>query len=117
MEKGFDVDEQLLLANLVAEKRQKRTSNLRTLTVALSLAAVWAYLRVFSAHGTRKVNHIDAAKVQQCSIDNFKSDLSFLDNAVPIEAEEFIERRDYLAKALAVNGVDAFVVEPGYTFQ
>ncbi|KAK0382897.1 hypothetical protein NLU13_8813 [Sarocladium strictum] len=57
------------------------------------------------------------AKVQQCAIDNLKADTWFLDNAVPIKAEEFLERRDRLAKALALNGVDAFVVEPGYTFQ
>lgn len=56
-------------------------------------------------------------KVQQCSIDNLKSDLSFLDNAIPIEAGEFLKRRDSLARALADNGVDAFVLEPGYTFQ
>jgi hypothetical protein len=59
----------------------------------------------------------DVAAVQQCSIDNLKSDLSFLDKAKPIEADEFLERRDRLAQALAANHVDAFVVEPGYTFQ
>jgi hypothetical protein len=59
----------------------------------------------------------DISSVQQCSIDNLKADLSFLDNAKPIEAEEFLERRDRLAKALHENGVDAFVLEPGYTFQ
>ena len=56
-------------------------------------------------------------KVQQCTIDNLHADLSFLDPAVPISAEEFIERRDRLAKAVAASGADAFVVEPGYTFQ
>jgi len=56
-------------------------------------------------------------KVQQCSIDNFHQDLGFLDHAKPIEAHEFIQRRDRLAQALAQNGVDAFVLEPGYTFQ
>uniref|UniRef100_L2GII3 Xaa-pro dipeptidase n=1 Tax=Colletotrichum fructicola (strain Nara gc5) TaxID=1213859 RepID=L2GII3_COLFN len=56
-------------------------------------------------------------KVQQCAIDNLKSDLSFLDSAVPISSDEFIERRDRLARALADTGVDAFVLEPGYTFQ
>lgn len=57
------------------------------------------------------------AKAQQCAIDNFHSDLSFLDAAVPIAAEEFLERRDRLAKALVASGADAFVLEPGYTFQ
>ena len=56
-------------------------------------------------------------KVQQCTIDNLHRNTSFLDNATPISAEEFIHRRDNLAKALHEYGVDAFVLEPGYTFQ
>ncbi|KAK8135559.1 hypothetical protein PG984_003499, partial [Apiospora sp. TS-2023a] len=59
----------------------------------------------------------DVAKAQQCAIANFHSDLSFLDGAVPITADEFLERRDRLAKALVASGADAFVLEPGYTFQ
>ncbi|KAI1339420.1 Creatinase/aminopeptidase [Xylariaceae sp. FL0016] len=59
----------------------------------------------------------DVARVQQCAIDNLHADLSFLDSAVPIEAEEFLERRDRLARALVASDVDAFVLEPGYTFQ
>ncbi|KAH8128975.1 hypothetical protein FP744_10007580 [Trichoderma asperellum] len=62
-------------------------------------------------------HHPNVAKVQQCSITNFKSNLSFLDNAHPIQADEFLQRRDRLAQALALNKVDAFVLEPGYTFQ
>ncbi|KAF6788489.1 xaa-pro dipeptidase [Colletotrichum sojae] len=56
-------------------------------------------------------------QVQQCAIDNLRSDLSFLDAAVPITADEFIDRRDRLAKALAASNIDAFALEPGYTFQ
>jgi hypothetical protein len=59
----------------------------------------------------------DVAAVQQCAIDNLRSDLSFLEKAKPIVADEFLERRDRLAQAMAINGVDAFVLEPGYTFQ
>lgn len=55
--------------------------------------------------------------VTRCAINNLKTDLSFLDNVNPIPDEEFITRRDKLAKALAANNVDAFVLEPGYTFQ
>jgi hypothetical protein len=55
--------------------------------------------------------------VQQCSIDNLHKDLYFLDNARPIQAQEFLDRRDNLAKALHISGVDGFVLEPGYTFQ
>ncbi len=56
-------------------------------------------------------------KALKCTISNLHSDLSFLDSAKPISKDEFVQRRDNLARALAQNGVDAFVVEPGYTFQ
>lgn len=56
-------------------------------------------------------------EVQRCTIDSLHNDLSFLDQAKPIEADEFISRRDRLAQALASSKVDAFVLEPGYTFQ
>ncbi|KAL8393906.1 hypothetical protein RB595_003604 [Gaeumannomyces hyphopodioides] len=55
-------------------------------------------------------------KVQRCAIDNLHADTSFLD-APPIPAGEFVERRDRLARALAASGADAFVLEPGYSFQ
>lgn len=55
--------------------------------------------------------------VTQCAIDNLKSNLSFLDDVHPISSDEFVTRRDNLAKALAANNVDAFILEPGYTFQ
>ncbi|KAI0123472.1 metallopeptidase family M24 [Xylariales sp. AK1849] len=58
-----------------------------------------------------------SGKVRQCAIDSFHTDLSFLDSAAPISAEEFLDRRDRLANALVSSGVDAFVLEPGYTFQ
>lgn len=56
-------------------------------------------------------------KAQRCAIDNLHKNLSFLDQAKPITAEEFVGRRDRLAQALAASEVDAFVLEPGYTFQ
>lgn len=59
----------------------------------------------------------DPAKVEQCAIEAFQTDLSFLDAAKPIRAAEFLDRRDRLAKALVASGADAFVLEPGYTFQ
>ncbi|KAI1089455.1 Prolidase/Aminopeptidase P-like protein [Rostrohypoxylon terebratum] len=59
----------------------------------------------------------DFAQVQKCAIDNLHADTSFLDGAIPISADEFLERRDRLARALVASGADAFVVEPGYTFQ
>jgi Xaa-Pro aminopeptidase len=57
------------------------------------------------------------AKSQKCSIKNFHNDLSFLHDVNPISTSEFIARRDKLGKALHAEGLDAFILEPGYTFQ
>ncbi|KAH6681895.1 xaa-pro dipeptidase [Halenospora varia] len=55
---------------------------------------------------------------QKCSIGNFLgTGLPFLDSASPLSVDEFVQRRNKLAKALVADQVDAFVVEPGYTFQ
>ncbi|KAI5464813.1 peptidase M24, structural domain-containing protein [Mariannaea sp. PMI_226] len=106
-----------------SQTRAKSHSRWRYVTVATVLIAATLLFGGFHRFHRHRCSHshkhhkINVAKVQQCSIDNLHADLSFLDNAVPIAAEEFVERRDRLAKALAVNGVDAFVLEPGYTFQ
>ena len=55
--------------------------------------------------------------VQECAIDNAHADLSFLDSAKPINTDEFLERRERLARALVAVDAAAFVLEPGYTFQ
>ena len=66
-------------------------------------------------------NHRDPDRLksfQQCAIDNLlNTGLPFLENASPITVVDFEERRDRLAKALVAEDVDAFVVEPGYTFK
>jgi Xaa-Pro aminopeptidase len=55
---------------------------------------------------------------QECSISNLLStNLPFLDSASPLTVEEFVTRRRRLASALLTDGIDAFIVEPGYTFQ
>lgn len=55
---------------------------------------------------------------QQCSINNLReTGLYFLDTASPVSVADYQERRDRLANALVADGVDAFVVEPGYTFK
>lgn len=46
--------------------------------------------------------------MQKCSISNLHANLSFLDVS-PITADEFIARRDNLARALHADGVDALV--------
>jgi len=58
------------------------------------------------------------AKFQQCSIKNFiDTGLHFLDDAMPLTTADFQGRRDRLAMALAADGFDAFVAEPGFTFK
>jgi len=58
------------------------------------------------------------ATFERCSIDTFLSTgFPWLELASPIPPDEFIQRRNNLAIALAADGVDAFIVEPGYTFK
>lgn len=55
---------------------------------------------------------------QECSIRNLQdTGLYFLDTAVPVSIQDYEERRQRLAQALVSDGVDAFVVEPGFTFK
>lgn len=93
--------------------KASRTRMVPLVATALFLLAITFYKSSLSHVSQQTVFQ----KVQQCAIDNLKSDLSFLHSAVPISSDEFIERRDRLARALAATGVDAFVLEPGYTFQ
>lgn len=82
----------------------------------VSLLCCIAWFRQLGLFGsTTKASDVDRAL--RCSIDALHTDLSFLDSAVPITAEEFLVRRDRLARALKATDVDAFVLEPGYTFQ
>ncbi|ROV87346.1 hypothetical protein VMCG_10701 [Cytospora schulzeri] len=90
------------------------------IVVATFLAAfwlVWAHLdgRPLGSPQWSEMSVVD--KVQKCAIDNLHKDLYFLEPAKPITAEEFISRHDRLAQALAASDMDAFVLEPGYTFQ
>ncbi|THV45481.1 hypothetical protein BGAL_0483g00040 [Botrytis galanthina] len=57
-------------------------------------------------------------KFQKCSVNTFlETGLQWLETASPIVLSEFVQRRDNLAVALDNDGIDAFIVEPGYTFQ
>ncbi|KAL2207055.1 Creatinase/aminopeptidase [Sarocladium strictum] len=120
-EKGQLLPEQQTLP----QRPQRKLSPCR-LFVAAAAAAATIYIFLPSlisllstgTCGHHSLSHASTvAQVQQCAIDNLKADTWFLDDAVPIKPEEFIERRDRMAEALAENGVDAFVLEPGYTFQ
>lgn len=56
-------------------------------------------------------------KFKSCSIDTYRATgLEFLDTAERPPVDEYVLRRNNLARALAVEEVDAFMVEPGYTF-
>ncbi|KAK8041501.1 Creatinase/aminopeptidase [Apiospora phragmitis] len=81
------------------------------------LTLIWAFKDGLPLGHRPQSTEPNVAKVQQCAIAKFQSDLSFLDPAMPITADEFLERRDRLARALFASGADAFVLEPGYTFQ
>ncbi|KAK2591163.1 hypothetical protein QQS21_011157 [Conoideocrella luteorostrata] len=106
-------------------RRRRRQRTWLTFLAALASGAAVVSAAVFLAVGSAlhtqslhaAIPSISIERVQQCSIDNLHEDLSFLERARPIEASEFLDRRDKLAEALAGNGVDAFVLEPGYTFQ
>lgn len=57
------------------------------------------------------------ARFQKCAIDTYlATGLEFLKDAERPPLEEYILRRNNLAQALAAEGIDAFVAEPGYTF-
>ncbi|KAF5877611.1 putative xaa-pro dipeptidase protein [Botrytis fragariae] len=57
-------------------------------------------------------------KFRRCSVNTFlETGLPWLETASPIALSEFVQRRDNLAVALESDGIDAFIVEPGYTFQ
>ncbi|GME47196.1 xaa-pro dipeptidase [Neofusicoccum parvum] len=81
------------------------------LFAALAIAVLYARLLY-----TRHSHAHTVSRVQKCAIRNLHANLSFLD-APPIASAEFIARRDNLARALHAEGVDAFALEPGYTFQ
>ena len=55
---------------------------------------------------------------QECSIRNLQdTGLYFLDTAVPLNVQDYEERRQRLARAMVSDGVDAFVAEPSFNFK
>ncbi|CAG8358900.1 unnamed protein product [Penicillium salamii] len=71
-----------------------------------------------SLDGSLAVQTSVVGNLQKCAIDNLLgTGLPFLEKASPISLADFEERRDRLAIALVAEDVDAFVVEPGYTFK
>ncbi|KAI6357705.1 hypothetical protein MCOR32_009688 [Pyricularia oryzae] len=99
------------LHNPLRQPPSPRTTWKSWLGAACVSALMLSAVRTWSPTSTGKLE-----RVQKCAIKNLHRNTSFLD-VEPIKADEFIERRDRLAKALVADGVDAFVLEPGYTFQ
>ncbi|KAF7865356.1 hypothetical protein EAF04_006333 [Stromatinia cepivora] len=64
------------------------------------------------------INSLRYETFRKCSVNTFlETGLPWLETASPIVLQEFIQRRNNLAVALETDGIDAFIVEPGYTFQ
>jgi hypothetical protein len=107
--------------------KRSRLSGLAYLTTAVALLITgYCYGRQTIPRSLPTDNHLgqiqkplnSAEGLQKCAIDNLLgTGLYFLDNASPIALVDFEERRDRLANALVADEVDAFVVEPGYTFK
>ncbi|KAJ5746840.1 uncharacterized protein N7511_008536 [Penicillium nucicola] len=94
-------------------QQPKRGSSTFHLLVALALLLTGSiyYFDYISRSQTSPPN------LQQCAVENLLgTGLPFM-NAAPITVAEFEERRVRLAKALIAEDVDAFVMEPGYTFK
>ncbi|KAI0490307.1 peptidase M24, structural domain-containing protein [Xylaria cf. heliscus] len=91
----------------------RRARRFYILIIILNILFIWV-LRLAYAVAEPSLNLKD---VRKCAADNLHADLSFLDSAKPIHIDEFLERRDRLARALVASDADAFILEPGYTFQ
>lgn len=62
-------------------------------------------------------NEPEVKRFRKCAIDKYLSTgLPFLKAVERPPLKEYILRRNNLAEALVADGIDAFVVEPGYTF-
>ncbi|KAF3053251.1 hypothetical protein E8E11_004670 [Didymella keratinophila] len=82
---------------------------------AVTLLLVWNYIAYNDRAVLPQRSEKDAFK--ECSVEKYRdTGLKFLDTANRPPVDEYILRRNNLAKALAVEKIDAFVVEPGYTF-
>ncbi|KAI9831312.1 MAG: hypothetical protein M1819_005086 [Sarea resinae] len=75
-------------------------------------------MRQITTHATAPSPSSKLASFQNCSVNNFlDTGLPFLETAAALPVDEFVERRNRLAVALHNDGMKAFIVEPGYTFQ
>ncbi|KAL6706738.1 hypothetical protein ACN47E_005280 [Coniothyrium glycines] len=87
----------------------------RSGAIVCFIIATW-YL-VFSAGFEIHSFESKLERFRQCSINNYGvTGFDFLHTADPPSKEEYMLRRNNVAKALTVDGVDAFVAEPGFMF-
>jgi hypothetical protein len=111
--------------------RQRRSNPVLRTAALVAICSLLYYFHQFSFSADSSIHISQAPKVlplksidprlhvfQKCSVETLKHDTNydFLATASPPTVEEFISRRDRLALALIEDGVDAFIVEPGYTF-
>ncbi|KAF1851118.1 Creatinase/aminopeptidase [Cucurbitaria berberidis CBS 394.84] len=88
----------------------------RSLCIFLCAVLFTWNLMSFQTYGSN-ILHTKKEHFRRCSINTYlATGLGFLETANRPTLEDYILRRNNLAKALLVEGVDAFVVEPGYTF-
>jgi hypothetical protein len=103
------------------EKPKRGLSGWASATAAVVLLATGYYYgcRTRSANVLTPFSPVPlSGNLQQCAIENLLgTGLPFLKDVSPIALVDFEERRDRLANALVAEDVDAFVVEPGYTFK
>ncbi|CAI6299986.1 unnamed protein product [Periconia digitata] len=94
--------------------KSRRAAHWLLIAILGSLLVTWNYLgpdNSLTSFSSKK------HEFQKCSIDTFRATgLEFLKTAERPPLEEYVLRRNNLAKALVADGIDAFVVEPGYTF-
>jgi hypothetical protein len=99
------------MSKLAWQQPKRGFSSVYVLVALALLVTGYCYRR---HHIPRSLSSPD---LQQCAIDNLLgTGLPFM-NASPISLADFEERRNRLAQALVAEDVDAFVVEPGYTFK
>ncbi|EGP90657.1 unnamed protein product [Zymoseptoria tritici ST99CH_1A5] len=81
-----------------------------------ALLILWASRSTYQLHNeSTSLDPLD--NFRKCSIDAYRATgMDFLKTADPPSLDEYVLRRDNLAKALAADNIDAFAVEPGYTF-
>ncbi|KIV93329.1 hypothetical protein PV10_04549 [Exophiala mesophila] len=116
-----DIDDDISFVRTFLLARSRRLKFLWLAIIgllALGTQQVLSLLPSSTTHSSHHQHHHDAIHaIQKCTIHNLHQHSSFLDTALPITLEEFTQRRNRLAEALHESNIDAFILEPGYSFQ